>query len=229
MASDAPLIEPLHADAGVIVGYQPGRPIKDSTERLVLAPGAHLRSGTVIYGGSHIGARFETGHNVVIREECVIGDDVCVWSNSVVDYGCRIGDGVKIHANCYLAQFTEISAGAFLAPGVTVANDLYPGDPASARLMSGPSIGPGARIGVNVTLLPYVRIGAEALVGAGAVVTRDVPDGCVAYGNPAMVHGRIEDLVEISRRVEAVPGDGHRLRMAHRRAAGSVRTERESP
>jgi acetyltransferase-like isoleucine patch superfamily enzyme len=198
------------------------------TERLMLAPGAHLRSGTVIYGGSQIGARFETGHNVVIREDCVIGDDVCVWSNSVVDYGCSIGDGVKIHANCYVAQFTEISAGAFLAPGVTVANDLYPGDPSSARLMSGPSIGPGARIGVNVTLLPYVRIGAGALVGAGAVVTRDVPDRCVAYGNPAVVHGRIEDLVEITERVEAVPGRGRRLRTARRMAAGSAQRQ-ESP
>jgi acetyltransferase-like isoleucine patch superfamily enzyme len=228
MPSDAQSIDPLNADPGVIVGYRPSRSTAHDTERLELAPGAHLRSGTVIYAGSHIGARFETGHNVVIREECVIGDDVCVWSNSVVDYGCRIVDGVKIHSNCYVAQFTEISAGAFLAPGVTVANDLYPGDPASARLMTGPWIGPGARIGVNVTLLPYVRIGARALVGAAAVVTRDVPDGSVAYGNPAAVHGRIEDLVEITERVEAVPGNGGRLRTAHRMAAGSAR-RRETP
>ena len=76
-----------------------------------------LRSGSVLYLGSRIGARFQAGHNVVIREECEIGDDVSVWSNSVIDYGCRIGDRVKIHSNCYVAQFSEIEDEAFLAPG----------------------------------------------------------------------------------------------------------------
>ena len=60
---------------------------------------------------------FQTGHHVVVREECEIGDDVSIWSNTVIDYGCRIGDRVKIHSNCYVAQFTEIEDDAFLAPG----------------------------------------------------------------------------------------------------------------
>jgi acetyltransferase-like isoleucine patch superfamily enzyme len=226
MNSDAETATRLRADPGALIGYRPTRP---GTARLLLGADAHLRSGTVVYAGSRIGARFETGHNVVIREDCIIGNDVCVWSNSVVDYGCRIGDRVKIHANCYVAQFTEISEGAFLAPGVTVANDLYPGDPAAAHLMSGPSIGPGARIGVNVTLLPYVRVGAGALVGAGAVVTRDVPDGCVAYGNPAVVRGRTEDLAEITGRIESVSGSASRYRFARPAAAGSPRIGSGSP
>ncbi|HET7071476.1 MAG TPA: acyltransferase, partial [Nocardioides sp.] len=108
---------------------------------------------------------------------------------------------VKIHSNCYIAQYTEILEDAFLAPGVTVANDLYPGQAESARLMSGPRVGAGAQIGVNVTLLPFVRIGDGCLVGAGSVVTRDLPPGTVAYGNPARVRGRVEDLLEIGQRV----------------------------
>ena len=90
-----------------------------------------------------------------------------VWSNTVIDYGCRIGDRVKIHANCYVAQYTEIVDDAFLAPGVTIANDLYPGQTSRRRVMSGPRIGAGAQLGVNVTVLPYVRIGDGCLVGAG--------------------------------------------------------------
>src|SRR6266705_7121982 len=139
----------LHADASAIIGYRSSRA---GPAGLVLGADAVIRSGTVIYLGSRIGARFQAGHNVVIREDCQIGDDVSVWSNTVVDYGCRIGDGVKIHSNCYVAQYTEIQDGAFLAPGVTIANDLYPGQPASARLMSGPLSGAGAQIGVNVTI-----------------------------------------------------------------------------
>jgi acetyltransferase-like isoleucine patch superfamily enzyme len=199
-------------DSGVVVGYRPSRP---SSAELLLGDDAHLRSGTVIYLGSRIGARFQTGHHVVIREECEIGDDVSVWSNSVVDYGCRIGNGVKIHANCYVAQYTDIGDEAFLAPGVTVANDLYPGDERSARVMSGPSIGAGAQIGVNVTLLPFVRVGAGALVGAGSVVTRDVPAGCLAFGNPARVRGDVDALHDIGARVvSAGSGSASRFRFA---------------
>lgn len=201
----------MWADPGVVLGYPPARP---APERLVVGPGARLRSGTVIYLGSSIGARFETGHHVVIREECRVGDDVSVWTGSVIDYGCHLGNGVKVHTNCYVAQYTEIGDGAFLAPGVTIANDLYPGSRVSAAAMSGPSIGAGAQIGVNATILPFVRIGAGALVGAGATVTRDVPEGCVAYGNPAVVRGSVDQLVSIEERVEEVPGSASRYRLA---------------
>jgi len=179
---------------------------------------ALLRSGTVVYDGTRIGERLETGHNVVIRERCVLGDDVSIWSNTVVDYGCVIGNGVKIHCNCYVAQWTEIGDGAFLAPGVTIANDLYPGQQDSAEVMSGPWIGAGAQLGVNVTVLPFVRIGEGALVGSGSVVTRDLAPGVVAYGNPAVVHGRVEHLRPVQQRVSADPraidgpsGTGHRF------------------
>jgi len=189
----------LERDHDVVVGY----PAERVAEPWIsLGSDARLRSGTVLYVGTSIGDRLQTGHHVIVREECAIGDDVAIWSNTVVDYGCRIGDNVKIHCNCYIAQYTEIHANAFLAPGVTVANDLYPGQADSADAMSGPWIGPGAQIGVNVTLLPYVRIGAGCLVGAGSVVTRDLPAGTVAYGNPAVVQGDVADLRDITTRVD---------------------------
>lgn len=176
------------ADDDVRVGYPAGRGRPGPLE---LGSGAVLRSGTVLYTGSRIGRGFTTGHGVVVREECEIGDDVAVWSGSVVDYGCRIGSGVKIHTNCYVAQYSEIEDGAFLAPGVSFANDVYPGDPLSAELMLGPVIGAGAQLGVNVTVLPMVRIGAGCLVGSGSVVTGDLPDGSLAYGSPARVVGPV--------------------------------------
>jgi len=198
MRSDVCIGPGLSADQDVILGY-PGR--RSAASALRLGRDAVLRSGSVVYLGSRIGDRFETGHHVVVREECAVGDDVSVWSNTVVDYGCHIGNRVKIHANCYIAQYTDIRDDAFLAPGVTIANDLYPGQRASAEVMSGPSIREGAQLGVNVTVLPYVVIGEHCLIGAGSVVTRDLPSGSVAFGNPAVVHGRVEDLVDISTRV----------------------------
>jgi predicted ATP-grasp superfamily ATP-dependent carboligase/acetyltransferase-like isoleucine patch superfamily enzyme/CelD/BcsL family acetyltransferase involved in cellulose biosynthesis len=200
---DAPTIEggaSMVSDPNVIIGYLPAR---GASHRLVIGSGARLRGGTVLYAGSEIGAHLDTGHNVTIREESKIGDDVSIWANSVIDYGCRIGDRVKIHSNCYVAQFSVIEDGAFLAPGVVLANDLYPGYAASAELMAGPRIEAGAQIGVNATVLPYVTIGAGAIIGAGSVVTRDVPPGAVAYGNPAVVSKTRSDLGDVDRRVRS--------------------------
>ncbi len=207
----APCPVAMVADHGVIAGYAVSRA---STYPLVIGTGARLRSGTVLYDGTTIGGRLETGHGVVIREGCEVGDDVSVWSNSIIDYGCRIGDRVKIHCNCYVAQNTELEDDVFLAPGVTIANDLYPGDERSAQLMAGPRIGAGAQIGVNVTILPYVRIGAGALVGAGSVVTRDIPAGAVAFGNPAVIRRAVAELPGMDERVVADNGSASRYRLA---------------
>ncbi len=196
---------PPRTDPGVVVGYTADR---GSGRPLELGSGARLRSGTVLYSGSRIGRGLQTGHHVVVREDCVLGDDVSIWSNTVVDYGCRIGDRVKIHTSCYIAQFTVIEDDAFLAPGVSFANDLYPGDQRSAELMRGPHVGAGAQLGVNVTVLPYVRIGAGALIGAGSVVARDIPPGMVAFGNPAVVVRPVDALPPIDGRVQALTTEG---------------------
>lgn len=185
------LEEPEAIDESVTVGYPTGRRIADRALRV--GPGAHLRSGTVVYAGTTIGRGLQTGHNVVIREENVIGDNVGIWSNSVIDYGCRIGNNVKIHSNVYVAQFTTIEDDAFLAPGVTIANDMRPLC-AECTHAGGPTIKRGARIGVNVTILPGVVVGEYALVGAGSVVTKNVPPHAVVYGNPARVAATVDDL-----------------------------------
>jgi acetyltransferase-like isoleucine patch superfamily enzyme len=216
----------LRADSTAEIGYPPAR---ETADDLVLGSGARLRGGTMLYLGSRIGDRLETGHNVIIREGCTIGDDVSIWSNTVVDYGCRIGNRVKIHSNCYVAQYTEIEDDAFLAPGVTIANDLYPGQPASAQLMSGPLIGAGAQIGVNVTILPFVRIGERSLIGAGAVVVLDIPPDCVAFGNPAVVRGRVGDLTAIEKRVKVVASSASRYSRAAPATVHALRTNGYRP
>ena len=179
-------------DEGVLLGYRSGRQI--ASPELSIASGARLRSGTVIYVGSRIGRNFQTGHNVIVREENVFGNDVSIWSNSVVDYGCQVGDRVKIHCNVYVAQFTIIEDDVFVAPGVVVANDIHPGCAHSAECMRGPTIRHGAQIGVGVTILPHVTIGEHALIGAGSVVADDIPAKAVAYGNPARVRKALSDL-----------------------------------
>jgi acetyltransferase-like isoleucine patch superfamily enzyme len=159
------------ADPNVFLGYLTGRSIEQSLPT--------------------IGAGLQTGHNVVIREENTIGDNLNIWNNSTIDYGCTIGSGVKIHCNVYVAQYTILEDEVFLAPGVTIANDPHP---LCGQCLRGPTLKRRARIGVNVTLLPHITIGESALIGAGSVVTQDIPSYAVAYGNPARVHKTIHEL-----------------------------------
>ena len=175
----------------VILGYLPGRVVNFF---LTIGPGAHVRSGTVIYSGSRIGCNLETGHNVVIREENDIGDNFCIWNNSIVDYGCKVGNKVKIHNHVYVSQFSVIEDDVFLGPGAILANDIHPGCPDALECMQGPHIKRGAQIGISSCVLPRVVIGERAVIGAGSVVTKDIPPGVVAYGNPAQVICRLEDL-----------------------------------
>ena len=132
---------------------------------LWIGPGACIRSGTVIYAGSRIGKGFSTGHHVVVREESVLGDDVSIWGNSTIDYGCSVGDRVKIHTSVYVAQFTTLEDDVFLAPGVIIANDPHPGCPRSRDCMRGPTIRRGAQIGVTTAGAHSVR--AVPLMGIG--------------------------------------------------------------
>ena len=124
-------------DDGVKLGYRTGRRIADHTLRI--GDGACIRSGTVIYGGTDIGNGLATGHNVTIREENQIGDNFNVWNCTTIDYGCKIGNNVKIHCNCYIAQFTVVEDNAFMAPGVTIANDIHPGCEFSGKVHERPA------------------------------------------------------------------------------------------
>jgi len=181
---DARVGKNCRIDPGVQLNAVPGRRLR-ALSPLRLGDAARVRSGTVLYAHTRIGRSFETGHHVVVREENRIGDQVSIWNHSTVDYGCRIGNRVKIHCSCYIAQFSVLEDDVFLAPGVVFANDLFPGAAHAQKVMQGPVLRKGAKIGVNSTILPGVVIGEGALVGAGSVVTRDVAPGAVVWGSPA--------------------------------------------
>jgi acetyltransferase-like isoleucine patch superfamily enzyme len=192
---------PSAVDPLAIVGLVPGRSI-DRLE-LSIGPNAVVRAFTVLYAGSVIGANLETGHNAVIREENQIGDNLSIWNNSTIDYGCIVGHRVRIHCNVYVAQFTTLEDDVFLAPGVMIANDPHP---LCHVHLDGPTIQRGARVGINATILPGVVVGRDALVGAGAVVTRDVPAGAIVVGNPARVIGDVDKFVCPERLLRAPAG-----------------------
>jgi acetyltransferase-like isoleucine patch superfamily enzyme len=180
-------------EPGVIVGLPPrGRRPGELPARI--GPGGHVRAGTIIYAGVTIGARVNTGHGAMIREDNVIGDECSVGTHAVLEPGNRVGDRTRIHSQCFLEHVT-LGDGVFLGPGVVFTDDPHPMCPRYLDCVLGATVERDVAIGGNATILPGVRIGAGALVGAGSTVTRDVAPGTVVAGNPARFVKEVRDLV----------------------------------
>jgi len=186
-----------------ILGVSPGG-VGQEPKPLRIGPIARIRSHSVLYGGSTIGAGFQTGHGVMIREENEIGAHVSVGTHSVIEHHVRLGNGVRIHSNVFVPEYSVVEDGAWIGPSVTFTNALYPLSHAAKANLRGPIIRSGAKIGANATLLPGVVVGRDALIGAGSVVVRDVPDGAVVVGNPARV---VRQITEIDAYQTAFPTD----------------------
>jgi len=160
---------------------------------------ALLRSHSVIYAGNVIGDDFQTGHGVLVREDNRIGNRVSIGSHSIIEHHVEIQDGVRIHSNAFIPEYSVLEERCWIGPCVVVTNARYPQSPHAKEQLEGVHVEPNARIGAGAVLLPGVRIGRGALVGAGAVVTRDVPPGTVVVGNPARAVNVINQIEAYTR------------------------------
>ncbi len=181
-------INSLGPDAQIFEPVTLGFPSRDMMQKTgftgtTIGKNSVIRSGTILYCDVIAGDFFQTGHNVVIREETRLGDRVSIGTATVIDGHTTIGNDVSLQSRVYLPTNTWIGNHVFIGPNAIFTNDRYP--PNRIGGLDGPHVMDGAAIGANATLLPGVCIGEGALVAAGAVVTRDVPDHMMAIGTPA--------------------------------------------
>lgn len=152
----------------------------------VIGDNAVIRSHTVIYAGNKIGNNFKTGNKANIRELNEIGNNVSIGTLSVVEHHVKIEDGVRIHTQVFIPEYTVLKKNCWLGPNAVLTNAAYPKSPNAKDQLKGCIVEEDAIIGANTTLLPGVMIGKDSIVGAGSVVTKDVDAGTVVAGNPAI-------------------------------------------
>jgi len=176
-----------------IIGIPP-RGKSDGELETIIGDNSHIRAGTIIYAGNKIGASFQTGNKANIRELNNIADDVSIGTLSVVEHHVEIEQGVRIHTQVFIPEYTILKRNSWLGPNVVCTNAPYPKSPNVKDELKGPVICEDAIIGANSTLLPGVIIGKNSIVGAGSVVTKDVAEGIVVCGNPAKLLKNKDEL-----------------------------------
>lgn len=158
---------------------------------LAIGAKANIRSHTVLYLGSTIGAGLTTGHHAVIREKSRIGARFQLGSYGDVQGELVIGDDVRTQSHVYICQYSEIEDFVWLFPGVLLANDPHPPSDGCTR---GPRLKRFCAIGMGAVVADRVVVGEGAVVGACALVRADVPAGEVHAGVPAKRIGLAADV-----------------------------------
>lgn len=142
-----------------------------------------IRSHSVIYAGSQVGAGLTTGHYVTIRENSAIGEGFQLGNRGDVQGDCTIGNFTRTHADVHIGKKSIIGNGVWLFPEVLLTNDP---NPPSEELI-GVTIGDYAVVAAKVLLMPGAHIGGDSVISVGSVVAGNIPAGKVAKGNPAKV------------------------------------------
>ena len=132
--------------------------------------------GTKIWAFSHVSS------DVIIGENCTIGEGVHIGPNVI------IGDNCKIQNHSLLYEGVTLEDNVFLGPNTVTTNDFIPqvgGDWKNSDRFKKTLFKKGCSIGANSTIICGITIGENSLIGAGSVVTKDIPSDSKAYGNPA--------------------------------------------
>ena len=168
-------------------------------QALIIGEESTVRSGSVIYAGSKMGARFQTGNRAIIRERSMFGHDCSFGSLSQSDGDIKVGNNCRFHNNVFIATYTTIEDNVHFYPMSCTVDSLHP---PCQKGRQGPHIHAGAIIGAKALLLPRIQIGAGAVIAGGSVVTHDVPPNMVVAGVPAKT---IKDKREVRCHIENRP------------------------
>lgn len=171
------IIEPFS-----IIGTLP-TPGYENPSPTIIGANSHIRSHCNIYCGLRTGENFETGNEVILRENVTVGRNTVIGPRAYVRQNVKIGHYCRIKDYTGIGEETVIHNFVWIFPGVIITNDPYP----PSVVLKPVTIRNFAVIATQAVLMPGVTIGEDALVGAKARVKEDVPDGMLVKGDPGKV------------------------------------------
>jgi UDP-3-O-[3-hydroxymyristoyl] glucosamine N-acyltransferase len=193
--------EGAHIGAYVVVGPE-----------VCLGPHATLLPHVVLYPGVRIGAQFFAHAHAIVRENCILGENVTLengviigsdgfgfakngeghWEKIPQSGPVRIGNNVDVQANATIDRATvgatEIGDGSKIDNLVQVGHGSRVGQDTLVCAQTG--LAGSSVIGNNVILAGQVGIAGHCSVGDGVILTaqsavsHDVPPGKMISGSP---------------------------------------------
>lgn len=118
--------------------------------------------------------------------DLVIGENCFVLENQTLQPTVTLGNNVYLWSGNHIGHGTRIADHTYLASHVVVSGHC--------------NIGERCFIGVNTTLRDFITIGNDCFIGMDASVTQDLPEGSVALGAPATVHGPDDRVARMLKR-----------------------------
>lgn len=109
-----------------------------------------------------------------ISKSAILNNGIQIESLCSISVNTSIGFGVNIKRNCNIGHHCNIGDYANINPGVTVCGFV--------------NIGRNTVIGAGSVIKDGISIGKNTTIGSGSNVVKDIPDNCIAYGNPCIVH-----------------------------------------
>lgn len=191
---------------GVIIGeplkeFYTARKYKNPVT--VIGGNSIFRSGTIIYSGSVLGKGFQSGHNAVIREYSVFGENCSFGTYGQADGYVKIGNNCRFHNNVFIASYTVIKNNVFFYPYAITLDSIHP---PCQKCRKGPVIESGVVVGAGAIIMARVKVGRGAVIGGGAIVNKDVPTGRLVYGSPVNLSREASDvLCRIDRKRKPYP------------------------
>jgi UDP-3-O-[3-hydroxymyristoyl] glucosamine N-acyltransferase len=168
-----------------IVGLECGH-----EQPLRIGAGATIRSHSVLYEGSTIGPRLETGHQVLIRAGCEIGVNARIGTQTSLEGDLTLGDYVRIQGYSVFGCGTRVGDFAWIFPKCVFTNDPLP----PSTVCEPAVVGDGAVICTNTIVMPGCEIGFGSFVASGAKPKGTIPPGVVVLSD-GRVGGPVTHLI----------------------------------
>lgn len=137
-----------------------------------------------IHSSAKIGKNVGIGKNVVIEADCVIGDDVNIYHNSVLLRNVKIGNNTLIFPNVSIREECKIGSNVIIHSGSVIGSDGFgyvPGE--NGAYIKVPQIG-------NVVIEDEVEIGSNVSIDRAALGSTLIKRGV-----------KIDNLVQIAHNV----------------------------